>query len=494
MKIYRLLQAFFDHAVEKDFAWLAPTWIVMLFLGGAILWGQFFNWGNIPLDFHDWAEITAPRLAVVRDAMIKGVLPLHAGGTYGLRGITDRYLSIPDVLFTPQLILLRFLEVGPFILANQWIMFAIGTWGLLRIRRRFSISLAIFTIIFLLFNFNGHLLAHQAVGHENYVGYFLYPWFVLLLFDMLDGDHSWAWVAKISLVQLGFYLQGSYHHWVWNLLWLGMAGVISYRHFFAVLKSSVFSVLLSMVRILPSALLYEGLSKDFYGGYPVLHDLFTSMVSKKLPQDSLPFMNFYSNLGYWEFDLYIGYLGLLFLVAGLGLWCWGRLRRRDWSTSTLGKAFLPVALPCLVFIVFAINKNFSFIKDLPIPLLNGERVTSRMVILPLVMGIIMAGITLNQWLVEKRRPWSWIIGLPVVAWLAVDLTHNTLYWQVTQVFPVFPLTPVDVTTKLVANHADPSYIGMLVAGFTVSILACVYLWVRIRSEQRELRESQKDKS
>ena len=37
------------------------------------LWGKFLNWGQIPFDFHDWAEITAPRVAFLRDAMIKGI-------------------------------------------------------------------------------------------------------------------------------------------------------------------------------------------------------------------------------------------------------------------------------------------------------------------------------------------------------------------------------------------------------------------------------------
>ncbi len=144
----RLLDALFDPQEEQSFRWLSWLWLIGLALAGAALWGKFLNWGHIPFDFHDWAEVNAPRVAFLRDAVIKGMLPLHMPDASALRNITDRYLALPDMLVSPQIILLRWLEVGQFILVNTWLLYALGMLGLLWLRRRFRLSLAAFTILF----------------------------------------------------------------------------------------------------------------------------------------------------------------------------------------------------------------------------------------------------------------------------------------------------------------------------------------------------------
>ena len=53
-------------------------------------WGFFLNWGSIPFDFHDWAEVNAPRLAFLKDAVTKGELPLHMPDSSALRGERER--------------------------------------------------------------------------------------------------------------------------------------------------------------------------------------------------------------------------------------------------------------------------------------------------------------------------------------------------------------------------------------------------------------------
>ena len=52
------------------------SWFAFLFVIIFIGWGVFLNWGEIPFDFHDWAEVNAPRLAFMKDAVNKGQLPL----------------------------------------------------------------------------------------------------------------------------------------------------------------------------------------------------------------------------------------------------------------------------------------------------------------------------------------------------------------------------------------------------------------------------------
>ena len=118
-----------------------------LILLALIGWGVFLNFGDIPFDFHDWAEVNAPRIVFLKDAIEKGELPLHMPDSSALRGVTDRYFALPDIIISPQVLLLRWLTVGQFILVHTWLMIVLGFFGMLRLRKRFSLSLLSFTWI-----------------------------------------------------------------------------------------------------------------------------------------------------------------------------------------------------------------------------------------------------------------------------------------------------------------------------------------------------------
>ena len=212
-----LLAAAFDPNAEKQHRWLGWLWLAGLWAIGAFLWGKFLNWGKIPFDWLDWAEINAPRTAFLKDAVMKGVLPLHMADASALRGVTDRFMSIPDALLSPQILLLRFMEVGTFFLVNTLLLYTIGMFGLLWFRRRFSLSLVSFSALFLLFNFNGHILAHFSVGHTTWAGYLLFPWFAVLVFRLLQGESGWRWVTQTALMLFLIYLQGAFHQFIWGL-------------------------------------------------------------------------------------------------------------------------------------------------------------------------------------------------------------------------------------------------------------------------------------
>ena len=76
------------------------------------------------------------------------VLPLHMSNPGGLSSITDRFISIPDVILSPQVFLLNFLYPEEFILFNTLLQYSIGFVGLLFIRKKFSLSAVPFTILF----------------------------------------------------------------------------------------------------------------------------------------------------------------------------------------------------------------------------------------------------------------------------------------------------------------------------------------------------------
>ena len=464
-KLHPLLLSLFNEEAERSHPLFSKIWVLAWFILGGCLWGQFLNWGNIPFDFHDWAEINAPRFAFLRDAVIKGVLPLHMPDGSALRNLTDRFMSLPDVFLSPQVLLMRFLDVGPFVLLNTLLLYTLGVWGLWSIKKRFGLSPVVFAFLFLLFNFNGHILAHTSVGHITWGGYYLSPWFFVLIFRLLDGDHRWLWSVEMALFLFFTFLQGSFHQFVWECMFLGLLGMVAWKHWQPLLKALTFAGLFSMVRFLPPTLLLGQFDTDFYGGYRLPWQLLESMVKQVTPATSKPFINFGSNLGYWEFDLYVGWVGLAFILIGLFLW---------FKPQIMSRRFSPLLFPMIVLTLFSIRDIYLPFAHLPIPLLNAERVPSRMAILPFTQAMVLASVAVQAWL-NRARP-HWLVYLAAflgLCYLGVDLSKRTLAWQVVEAFRQFPTTPVNLAIKVVSNHPDPVYINLLGWGAGVSLVGLI---------------------
>jgi hypothetical protein len=476
-RLHPMLSALFHEEDERHYPVFSKIWLLAWSLFGAILWGIFLNWGKIPFDFHDWAEINAPRFAFLRDAVIKGVLPLHMPDGSALRNLTDRFMSLPDVFLSPQVQFMRFLDVGSFVLVNTLLVYALGVWGLWRLKKRFALSPVMFAFLFLLFNFNGHILAHTSIGHITWGGYYLSPWFFVLVFRLLDGDHRWLWSVEMALFLFVTFLQGSFHQFVWECMFLGLLGMVAWKHWLPLLKTLTFAGLFSMVRFLPPTLLLGQFDTDFYGGYRLPWQLLESMVKQVTPATSKPFVNFGSNLGYWEFDLYVGWAGLFFILIGLFLWLKPQITSRRFS---------PLLFPMIVLTLFSIRDFYLPFARLPIPLLNAERVTSRMAILPFTLVMILAAPAIQAWLDRAHRPiWVYITAFLGLVYVGIDLSRRVWQWQVLKAFPQFPTTPVNLAIKVVSNHPDPAYTNLLAWGAGVSITSLAAAGFFVWREQKK---------
>ena len=252
---------------------LFSLWVI-----GIVQWGNFLNWGKINFYLGDWFDITGPRLFYTRNVLLNGSLPLHVAVENGWKGVTDRFLSIPDILLSPQILLMKFVSPGLFVLFNGLILFSIGYVGLLLIRRKYRLSMATFTVVFFLFNFNGHISAHLAVGHVTWMGYFLLPFFVLLVLDTPRKDYLWPWVMKITLISVLIFLQGSFHLFVTCLIFLGVLLLFSRTYRKASFLAILFSTLGSMIRIAPIAITSRDLKVGFLSGFTNIGEFMSGLV------------------------------------------------------------------------------------------------------------------------------------------------------------------------------------------------------------------------
>ncbi len=477
-----LIEALFHYEAERKRRWFALLWLVGLLLAGVVLWAKFLNFGNIPMDYLDWAEISGPRLAFLQNAVQTGQLPLHVNESSVLRMNSDRLMSVADMILSPQILLLGVLSTGQFVLANILILYGAGAAGLLWLRKRFHLSVFAFTALFLLFNFNGHILSHLSVGHANWGGgYLLFPWLAVLTFQLLDGppaSQGWKWVLKLALLLFFMFLNGAFHPYAWSFIFLGLVGLFSWKHMGLIVKGLLATLLLSMVRILPVALELGKLGGEFITGYVTLTHLVQAMILPTPPWEAVNPALPFSTVGWWEFDLYIGLVGALFVVF-FGIVRWLRRFRED-------NALYPsLLLPLLGMLILSAGHVYALVMLTHIPLLAGERVSSRIISLPFVFLLIFAAIELQRWLDRAR------LGLPLrlaaLGALFLMINDQWLYiklWQVTNVYPNMTPVPVNLTNKLIANHPDPAYTTALLVGAVVSVLALGGLIVLARHEAR----------
>lgn len=479
----RSFQHVFSSRLEEKDRWLNWTWIAALYLAGALIWVIFLNRGHLPSDMHDWHDITFPRLTFLQNAIRTGQFPLHISDDSALGDVTDRYLSIPDAFFSPQAILLAFIGVARFVLVDVLFMYTLGFLGLLWLKRRFALSLASLTLLTLLFNFNGHILAHYSVGHATWGGYFLFSWFAVLIFQLIDGDHSWAWVAKMAFLLFAIFLQGSYHQYVWSLIFLALIGIFSWRHFLTVIKAGGFALLVSMFRILPPTLLVGQFKENYQyiGGYPSLYQIWKSMVEIFLPGAKITFNYIRSGIGLWEYDLFVGLIAAIFLLY-FGIYRWLASSKQPGAVR-----YFELGLPLVGMLLLSLDKIYLAVRSLPIPLLTGERVITRLISIPFVFLVILAVIVFQRWLDERHFGLYPRLALGAGMLLIFhDLWENIRAWQVSNATLTFT-KHMDFLSRdwYVANHADPDYIRTIVIGAAISVISMVILLVLARREKRQ---------
>jgi hypothetical protein len=482
MKLADLVTALFDAAAEPRAGGLRAAWLGGLFLAGLVAWAYFFAFGRTPLNFHDWAEITVPRLAFVQRAWQDGELPLHMLRSAALHGATERFLAIPDVITTPQTALLLVVPLPVFIIIDVLINFTIGFAGLLLLRRHFQWSLFTFAVVFLMVLFNGHILAHYSAGHFTWGPYFLFPIIFLRLFRFLDGDDSWRSVAAFAFTAFYMVLAGGQHHLTWILIMLAALLPVCWPRVRWLLAAASASVLLSAIRLAPPALELgsfreAGFITDVLG-YPSVHHLLQSLVTlrRELPvaQGTLPGNLWFFDHNYWEFNVYIGVIGTTILALGIYHWLRGESPR-----------YHQLVVPMLVLVALSMGSVFRLARLTGIPLLEGERITSRMFSLALVMGIIMAAAVLDR---KLRQVWTTIrhrmVALAVLIFLVIDVAASLRLQRVAVSSGVFGASPYSPSAA--AHYADPVYAGVLVAALAITVGTGATLIALAARERRSL--------
>lgn len=481
-KIYGSLVNFqsliFDRTLENKNRVGVWIWLIGLYLLGLIYWGTLFDWRRSPLSYHDWYGIFLPRLEVMRDAIHYQMLPLHVDCKC-LHGITDRFLTSPDVITTPQMLLLSVMDVDTFAVVDLFLHYTMASIGLMLLRRRLQLSLIPFSFLFVLFNLNGHIQAHYVMGHLNWGGYFIFPYFILMILQAFDQQPSWKWVAGWSFLSLYLVLAGSQHHFTWWMLFL-LFLALTYKPLFKWNMAAIlFSGFLSAVRLLPPALQLHEFSAEQYGfrtGYFTLQELVYSFMTLRPFDFIVPELYKYKKLGYWEFNYYVGFIGLAFMLYfGLLYWLKGHERL---------KKYLPLFVPSLLIFVLSIGHIYEYTLY-NFPVLASERVTSRMISVPATLLMVVAAIGFQGFIeVNRSSLVRWLVMSSFVI-LMSDIHTHVVLWNVGRIGKTMGIVKLQFPGNSIINHPDPQYMLTLWIGVGVTLMTALTLFVLVWRERNK---------
>jgi hypothetical protein len=477
-----VIETLFAPADDPRAAHAAKLWMPVLFIGGVFGWAYVMGFGRTPLDFHDWTGINLPRLLFLQNALLAGEWPLHMAGNGSLHGVTDRFLALPDVITSPQTLALLFMPATQFVVLDVLIHYAIGFWGIVLLRKHLEWSLVTLTLVFLLFLFNGHILAHYSVGHFSWGPYFLFPVIAWLILRFLDGDDSWRSIASFAGVMCYMVLAGGQHHVTWVLLLLALLAPFCGKRAWWLVAVAIASGLLSAVRLLPPVLELHafreaGLVADVIG-FPSVSHLLGAMVvlRRETPafNEALPGNIWFYDSAFYEFNAFVGVVGLA--LIGLGVYLWLR---------AAAPRYYVLAVPICTMIALSLGSTYRVVRLLAIPMLDGERYTARLFSLPLLLLIVMAATAIDHALRDplvaaKQR----LAMLGALVFVAIDTSASVRLWRVAVSSGMFASTPFTVADAMVANHPDAPYVTIIQLGLAITVVTAIALGLLVYRERR----------
>jgi hypothetical protein len=452
-----------EHPGSKSPA-LTMVILAVLFAAGALHWILFLNYGNLTFKAQDWGKEYI-YYSLIQQAISTGQMPYHISVAF--HG-TPRFLALPEVNLSPQILLLPLMSIGRFILVNIIILYSVGFVGCLLIKHRYNLSLMAFSTMFLLFNFNGHLTAHIGVGHSMWAGYFLLPLFFLFTSDMLEGKSPETGPIKIAFVLFAIVLQGGFHIFVWCTTFLILILIFNWKYLRPLLFTLVSTAALCAFRLIPAAFALVGKREKFIWSYPTLRDLLDAMITirEQTPDRLRP----WGTPGWWEYDIYIGVIGLIIIVY-FGIYL--RFSKRPELEDHAYRAF---DLPLLITALFSLSYFHAFLTRVPIPLLRSERVAARFLALPLVILIFISTIRFDR--VQRGLRQNLKVRILSIAGLVVmslGFVDHSYLWSVTRLEQIYRNRVVDLTIPKVLSQHDAPYKILLWTSTAVSVAAIVIL-------------------
>lgn len=445
-----------------------------LFLAGAAFWVVLldrapFTFSGPPVALEDWPK-EYRYLAVLQQAVREGRIPFVLSEPVVF---SRKFLAIPETCLSPQVLLLRVLEPGAFVVVNVLLLHAAFCAGVVALARRYRLALVPAAAFYLLAGFNGHVTAHLAVGHSMWAGFLLLPAFLLPLAALAEDAPAPRAPILLALAMTAILFQGALHVFTWCVLLLVLFAAFNPQRLRAVAQALAWTAGCAALRLLPAVLVARRREAAFLSGYPSIGTLVRGLVTI-LPPDGPKRGGLFGAVSPWELDAYVAPAGLALLAAGLALF----VRRVP------GSGLARLAGPAAVLAVLALGDAGVLFELSRLPLLSAERVTSRLVALPLVIAALLAAVGLDRaWRAGGRAVRASL--LVAVAATALGLAAHGWTWRVASLAERLPARKGVVDVRIVGGdaaspEADRLYRALVLAGALVSLATGAAAAVRLR--------------
>lgn len=393
-----------DRSGQTDVRWRHITEASACLFGLVIL-AWLFRAGRCPWTEGDWKEEWTFFIAW-KQALHAGGVPYYLGSA--MQG-TERYLANLQTPMMPYAVALGFVGLRGFFLFHMAVVWCVGYLGAIALRHELELSLLPWTMFLLIFTLNGHIISHLSVGHLPWAAYFLAPWMLVSAVRTSRGDRSVQNVAVCAATFAGMILIGGWHIFVWSFLFMAFACLASPRRIEVLGRIGVITALLAAARLAPAVVTYGAGSNIFVSGYPTGGSVLAALVATPTRENVLDL---------WELDAYVGYAGFLLL-------CLGAVPFRQSAKRFINVLLLPTCALTLLSLGNIYERTLF-----RLPGFVSERVTSRLIILPILWLTLAGAVRIDSWWRRKKPSFAASILVLLGGWfVALQLVLRAQVWR-----------------------------------------------------------------
>ena len=439
------------------------TVLLIIFVLGIVHWVLFMSYGNPSYNSFDWR--TSHQLyAVIKESIEIFKIPYYVT-LYGSDTLTEsvrdiKFLSWADIKsVSPQLLLMKFMSVPSFIIFNSLLFFSVGYWAVVKWIKELKLSNTAAAYLTIMWCFNGYLTSKMGIGWlgTNF-GYFIIPNFLWIVYKFINKDKYTARENIILILEFAFLmfftiLNGS-GKCLYQFGLVSLLVMIWYpRRLPTYFMSMFITFILASFWFWPGMLFseYSGMSREVWAGYgfgwrewqPSLY-LDGGPISFVINTLLNIFQHLWTSAtviysagfeGQWEFNIYVGYLGISLLIATLFLFI------REHRTIIAVKKNKSVYISLLLSISFILSLSIISVLYHKLP-----RFTSLGLVIVFIIGIILIYYyikTQNEFQETSNRMILIIIPLLLVSFLSIYTFKAYIFkfLQVLYYFPAFDRTP-----------------------------------------------------
>jgi hypothetical protein len=318
-------------------------------------------------------------------------------------------------------------------------------------------------------------------------GALLLPFFGLLVLALVEEPARRTTPVWIGLLLFAVLLQGSFHVFVWCVLFLALVFAFHPAGRRPVAAALLWSFAVGACRLVPPAVVLLGRREQpFLSGYSPPFTLLEAMSLIRTVAET-PRGGRFDRLGWWEYDAYVG------IAAVVWLGWFGVYRRAAEGRSARGtgppakQGRWAIDGPLLVMTALALDDLYYPINAAGIPLLASQRVSSRFVLVPLVLLAVVAAVRAQADLAEKR--WRGLRALLLVGALvtAASVCAHSWAWRVPAVEAAWPPAPHgrDLAIEIgplpaTETERDRAYVAAVRGSLAFSLLALAAAGWRLR--------------